>query len=336
MAGLSLLFLFGYVIADDLTRDGQAHVYQDPIYFSVASGMLYVFMFLVSVLGLVGAWRQSLSLVTAYLMGLIVATIAKVIMSLGLSIWIKTVLPNMLEKNGCFSRQEGLVGEPWTQKQCHSYRTEAMAAAWFWVFPVLLCAAYICCAAWLRNLLNTVDDAARAQWSRQQYSEMTSMRGVAPVAILPLPGGESGLVPQGEVEVVMGQPAAHLGSDSPRLPGMFGKLEGGGFNADKNNTRIMKEFGGASSADEAVSSSGPEPSLSPEVTTAESSRHPNPLVGMAGERNPPPPLPPPVESNGKGKQELVEIDISDVLMSECAQELAENLPPPGKLPKEEL
>ena len=68
--------------------------------------MLYVFMFLVSVLGLVGAWRQSLSLVTAYLMGLIVATIAKVIMSLGLSIWIKTVLPNMLEKNGCFSRQE--------------------------------------------------------------------------------------------------------------------------------------------------------------------------------------------------------------------------------------
>ena len=34
--------------------------------------------------------------------------------------------------------------------------------------------------------------------------------------------------------------------------------------------------------------------------------------------------------------ELVEIDISDVLMSECAQELAENLPPPGKLPKEEL
>ena len=39
MAGLSLLFLFGYVIADDLTRDGQAHVYQDPIYFSVASGI---------------------------------------------------------------------------------------------------------------------------------------------------------------------------------------------------------------------------------------------------------------------------------------------------------
>lgn len=214
-------------------------------------GVLYVYVFLLAALGLVATWRRSLCLMTSYLLGLVVATTAKVIISVVLTLVIKgttqvfclrvcippegtdrksameenstglpqpfffvecgfyqrkTFIPliNFVGKNwrggfsydsnngplrnfvgkkmagvatvtnsnnrplrgpkqrhgsvlitladhGCLSLPGRVVVSQWSAANCHQYFNEAMAAAWVWVFPVIVCLVYVLCAAWARS-----------------------------------------------------------------------------------------------------------------------------------------------------------------------------------------
>eukprot|EP00668_Euglena_longa_P015307 GGOE01019370.1.p1 GENE.GGOE01019370.1~~GGOE01019370.1.p1 ORF type:complete len:655 (+),score=145.86 GGOE01019370.1:51-2015(+) len=146
LLGLSLLYFFGYV----LVGEWSASDYEDPLFYTIASGMLYIFLFLLAILGLLASCRRSLCLVTAYLLGLILATTAKVIMSVALALLIKGSLLSTLAGHGCWTLT-GLAGySKWSSADCHQYFNEAITAAWVWVFPVFFCLAYIVCTAWMR------------------------------------------------------------------------------------------------------------------------------------------------------------------------------------------
>lgn len=311
LSGLCLMYFLGQVIF--VYRDSEIPNYQEPIYYTVASGMLYVFLFGISILGSVAAWRQSLTLITAYLCGLMVATACKVIMSLALVVYVKLHLVDTLLFHGCGSPSEGqVILDPWTIEDCHSYRVEAITSAWVWVFPVLLCFAYILCAIWMRGPL-----AREAQMKRNW--------GGAEGALLRTASGDS-------LQDLTYQPlpAAHPGRPNPRRVS---------FNTAQNNLRIQHEFGmldvpppidfkthivTPGDSKEPVKAQPMHEGIKPTSFSVEPPVSPLPK-GKSVIRQTPPPSHTPEEISSPGMSgDALALDISDVVLSENAQELPAN------------
>jgi hypothetical protein len=148
LSGVAVQYLVGYSISVDWL--GQDSLYHEPPLYSVASAVLYGFVFLLGVLGMVAAWRRSAPLATAYAAGLAVALLCRILLCAALTVVIGLHLPQTLLLHGCWSSQQGL-DQPWTAAECAQYRAEATATASLWGFSVVLLCVYIGCAFWLRT-----------------------------------------------------------------------------------------------------------------------------------------------------------------------------------------
>eukprot|EP00998_Keelungia_sp_KM082_P000359 NODE_1041_length_1497_cov_65.733577_g1030_i0.p1 GENE.NODE_1041_length_1497_cov_65.733577_g1030_i0~~NODE_1041_length_1497_cov_65.733577_g1030_i0.p1 ORF type:complete len:459 (+),score=86.30 NODE_1041_length_1497_cov_65.733577_g1030_i0:94-1470(+) len=148
LAALALIYLIGFVVAGDMNNSSGYH---DPAWATALAAVVYIGAFATGLLGVAASWKKKYWMINGYCIGLLLVLLAKLCISIALTMYLKENTQDVLDSHGCGGIPT--TNEQWSNSKCAEYEAEATAARWFWVFPCLLLLCYVSCGCWLRGAL---------------------------------------------------------------------------------------------------------------------------------------------------------------------------------------
>eukprot|EP01006_Ploeotia_vitrea_P064559 TRINITY_DN8819_c0_g2_i1.p1 TRINITY_DN8819_c0_g2~~TRINITY_DN8819_c0_g2_i1.p1 ORF type:complete len:498 (+),score=52.01 TRINITY_DN8819_c0_g2_i1:27-1496(+) len=184
--GISLAYLFGFILGDDLAHRKDDHKFHDPAVYDVLMGIVWAGLAVAGLIGVIAAWRRSHQVSYAYMVTLAGCFTLAVLFSILVAVHVRATMSNDMSSYGCYT----LTGSTtWTEEECRAYRAEALAAQYFWVFPLFLGCIFVPCACYFRVKLAKLQKASTVSLEMHELVPAPDMPSlILPSNSQPAPG----------------------------------------------------------------------------------------------------------------------------------------------------